>query len=68
MAKIFVSFTIVATGNFFLVARENSNPTAEVFRSPLLVPPHGQRNITIDGINPVMHRVELWSTVDTDCI
>lgn len=64
MAKIFVSFTIVSTGNFFLVARENSNPSAEVFRSALLIPPHANRNLTIDNINPVMHRVELWSTVD----
>ena len=64
MAKIFVSFTIVSTGNFFLVARENDNPTAEVYRSGLLVPPHANRNLTIDNINPVMHRVELWSTVD----
>lgn len=64
MAKIFVSFTIVSTSNFFLVARETGSPLAEVYRSGLLTPPHTQRNITIDNLNPVMHRVELWTTVD----
>lgn len=64
MAKIFVSFTIVSTANFFLVARETDNPLAEVYRSGVLTPPHTQRNITIPDLNPVMHRVELWTTVD----
>lgn len=64
MAKIFVSFTIVSTSNFFLVARESGTPLAEVYRSALLTPPHSQRNITIDPVNPVMHRVELWTTLD----
>jgi hypothetical protein len=64
MAKIFVSFTIVSTAHFFLVAREKDNPLAEVYRSDVLLPPHTQRNITIDDLNPVMHSVELWTTVD----
>jgi hypothetical protein len=64
MAKIFVSFTIVSTSNFFLIAREKDAPLAEVYRSAVLTPPHTQRNITIDGLNPVMHSVELWTTVD----
>src|ERR1044072_523707 len=64
MAKIFVSFTIVSTSDFFLVAREDANPLAEVYRSSVLTPPHAQRNITISNLNPVMHRIELWTTVD----
>lgn len=63
MGKIFVSFTIVSTANFFLVARENLTG-AEVYRSAVLTPPHVQRNITITPVNPVMHSVELWTTVD----
>lgn len=64
MAKIFVSFTIVSTGNWFLIAREDGAPLAEVYRSPVLLPPHTQRNQTIPNLNPVMHRVELWTTID----
>lgn len=63
MGKIFVSFTIVSTANFFLVARENLNG-AEVYRSAVLTPPHIQRNIEISPVNPVMHSVELWTTLD----
>lgn len=61
--KIFVSFTIVSTSNFFLVAREKDSP-AEVYRSAVLTPPHIQRNVTISPVRPVMHSVELWTTVD----
>lgn len=62
--KIFVAFNIVSTSNFFLVARESDAPLAEVYRSAVLTPPHTQRNITIAPVRPVMHRVELWTTVD----
>jgi hypothetical protein len=63
MAKIFVSYTIVSTGNWFLVIREQ-DALAEKYRSPLLVPPHGLRNVAVDNLNPVMHQVELWTTLD----
>jgi hypothetical protein len=64
MAKIFVSFNIVSTADFLLIAREKEFPLAEVYRSDLLEPPHTQRNITIINLNPVMHSVELWTTTD----
>lgn len=64
MAKIFVSFNIISTSDFLLVARESDDPLSEVYRSDLLEPPHTVRNITINNINPVMHRVELWTTSD----
>lgn len=63
MGKIFVSFTIVSTSNFFLVAREELTGT-EVYRSEVLTPPHVQRNKVITPVNPVMHSVELWTTLD----
>jgi hypothetical protein len=64
MAKIFVSFNLVSTADFLLVARESDDPIAEVYRSAVLTPPHTVRNITITDVNPVMHRVELWTTSD----
>jgi hypothetical protein len=64
MAKIFVSFNIVSTSDFLLVARESDDPLAEVYRSDVLTPPHTVRNLTITDLNPVMHRVELWTTTD----
>lgn len=64
MAKIFVSFNLVSTADFLLVARESDDPIAEVYRSAVLTPPHTVRNITINNINPVMHRIELWTTSD----
>ncbi len=64
MAKIFVSFNLVSTADFLLVAVESAFPLTEVYRSAVLTPPHTQRNITIDSINPVMHKVQLWTTSD----
>lgn len=64
MAKIFIAFNIVSTSDFLMVVRENSNLLAEVYRSDLLEPPHSQRNITVDNLNPVMHTVQFWTTVD----
>lgn len=64
MAKIYISFNITSTSDFLMVVRENSNLLAEVYRSDLLEPPHSQRNITVDNLNPVMHTVQFWTTID----
>lgn len=64
MAKIFLSWNIVSTSDVLVVAREKDDPLAEVYRSVVYHPPHSIRNETIDNINPVMHQVEIWTTVD----
>src|SRR5687768_5608326 len=64
MAKIFISFNIVSTADFLMVVRESDDPLAEVYRSDVLTPPHTIRNVTVDDLNPVMHRVEFWTTSD----
>jgi hypothetical protein len=64
MAKIFISFNIVSTSDFLMVVRESDDPLAEVYRSTVLTPPHTIRNVTVDNLNPVMHRVEFWTTSD----
>lgn len=64
MAKIFLSFNVITTDNVVVVTRELNNLAGEAAPRQYFAAPHDQRNITIDNLNPVMHRVEIWSTTD----
>jgi hypothetical protein len=66
MSKIFIAFNIIDADvptDVILVVREMNNPTGEVFRQ-FYPAPHEQTNLTVDDLNPVMHRVQIWSTED----
>lgn len=63
MAKIFLSFNIVSASDMIMVVRDMDDLLSEVYRE-VFTAPHSEREVTIDDVNPVMHRVEFWTTVD----
>lgn len=64
MGHIFLKSSVLSfTGYAIYRVVENSAPTVEITRQSFAAP-HPERGVTFSPLNPVMHQVQLWESLD----